>query len=93
MANWDVTKTLKAHALYHMGRHGEAMEECRDVKLREPTDDAVLSHLSSAFKMLGAPEEATQCYENGACVRACSCAYVCICVSVCPSARVVSESA
>lgn len=51
LEKWDVVKTLKAHALERLGRTEEALDLCREVKARRPTDDVVLSTLVMTFKV------------------------------------------
>lgn len=51
LEKWDIVKTLKAHALERMGKLEEALDLCREVKARNPTDDAILSTLVLTFKV------------------------------------------
>jgi hypothetical protein len=48
---WDIVKALKAHALERTGRVEEALELCREVKARNPTEDSVLNTLVITFKV------------------------------------------
>ena len=51
LEKWDIVKTLKAHALERTGKIDEALDLCRDVKARNPTDAAVLNTLVLTFKV------------------------------------------
>jgi N-terminal acetyltransferase B complex non-catalytic subunit len=48
---WDIVKVLKAHALERLGKADEALDLCREVKSRNPTDDSVLSTLVLTYKV------------------------------------------
>ena len=66
LEKWDIVKTLKAHALERMGRVEEALDLCREVQARKPTDETVLNTLVLTYKLTGQTTEATACYEAAA---------------------------
>jgi N-terminal acetyltransferase B complex non-catalytic subunit len=63
IANVDIVKVLKAHALERTYHKQEALELCKEVQLNNPTDSTVLNTLLLVYKHAGAVEEATACYE------------------------------
>lgn len=52
LEKWDMVKALKAHALERTGRADEALELCREVKARNPTDETLLSTICLTFKVM-----------------------------------------
>mmetsp|Transcript_48190 Transcript_48190/g.95509 ORF Transcript_48190/g.95509 Transcript_48190/m.95509 type:complete len:1029 (+) Transcript_48190:70-3156(+) len=64
IADWDIVLALKAHALERLGSTDEALDLCRLVKERKPTEGGVLSALSMTFKLMDMGDEATESYEN-----------------------------
>lgn len=52
LEKWDMVKALKAHALERTGRADEALDLCREVKARNPTDETLLTTICLTFKVM-----------------------------------------
>lgn len=69
VAHLDIVQVLKAHCLERTGRVDEALDICRQVQRRQPTDDTLLSTMSLVFRLAGCEHEMLPTYEH-ACAHA-----------------------
>ncbi|TDH66607.1 uncharacterized protein CCR75_005190 [Bremia lactucae] len=63
----DIVQLLKAHSLERTGRVEEALEICRRIQLKKPTDEALLNTMNLVFKLSGCEHEMLPTFEY-ACV-------------------------
>lgn len=67
VAHLDIVLVLKAHCLERTGKTDEALEICRMVQKRKPTDDTLLNTMNLVFKLAGCEHEMLPTFEY-ACV-------------------------
>ncbi|RLN72505.1 hypothetical protein BBJ28_00004549 [Nothophytophthora sp. Chile5] len=64
VAHLDIVQVLKAHCLERTGRVDEALDICRRVQLKKPTDDTLLSTMNLVFKLSGCEHEMLPTFEH-----------------------------
>lgn len=69
VAGLEIVLVLKAHCLERTGKTNEALEICRAVQKRKPTDDTLLTTMSLVFKLAGCEHEMLPTLEH-ACAHA-----------------------
>lgn len=63
VAHLDIVLVLKAHCLERTGKTDEALEICRAVQRRKPTDDTLLNTMNLVFKLAGCEHEMLPTFE------------------------------
>lgn len=63
VAHLDIVQVLKAHCLERTGRVDEALDICRQVQRKNPTDDTLLSTMGLVFRLGGCEHEMLPTYE------------------------------
>ncbi|KAH7491536.1 N-alpha-acetyltransferase 25, NatB auxiliary subunit [Phytophthora ramorum] len=68
VAHLDIVQVLKAHCLERTGRVEEALDICRRVQLKQPTDDTLLNTMNLVFKLGGCEHEMLPTFEHACAV-------------------------
>ncbi|GMF11446.1 unnamed protein product [Phytophthora lilii] len=68
VAQLDIVQVLRAHCLERTGRVEEALDICRRVQLKRPTDDTLLNTMNLVFKLGGCEHEMLPTYEHACAV-------------------------
>ncbi|KAK1943622.1 N-alpha-acetyltransferase 25 [Phytophthora citrophthora] len=68
VAHLDIVQVLKAHCLERTGRVEEALDICRRIQLKQPTDDTLLNTMNLVFKLGGCEHEMLPTYEHACAV-------------------------
>ncbi|KAG7379353.1 hypothetical protein PHYPSEUDO_008709 [Phytophthora pseudosyringae] len=64
VAHLDIVQVLKAHCLERTGRVEEALDMCRRIQQKQPTDDTLLNTMNLVFKLGGCEHEMLPTYEH-----------------------------
>ncbi|KAE8906739.1 hypothetical protein PF005_g12565 [Phytophthora fragariae] len=64
VAQLDIVQVLKAHCLERTGRVEEALDICRRVQLKQPTDETLLNTMNLVFKLGGCEHEMLPTFEH-----------------------------
>lgn len=64
VAHLDIVLVLKAHCLERTDKTDEALEICRSVQKRKPTDDTLLNTMNLVFKLAGCEHEMLPTFEH-----------------------------
>ncbi|EGZ13443.1 hypothetical protein PHYSODRAFT_514094 [Phytophthora sojae] len=68
VAQLDIVQVLKAHCLERTGRVDEALDICRRVQLKQPTDETLLNTMNLVFKLGGCEHEMLPTFEHACAV-------------------------
>ncbi|KAG6611078.1 Mitochondrial inheritance and actin cytoskeleton organization protein [Phytophthora cinnamomi] len=68
VAQLDLVQVLKAHCLERTGRVEEALDICRRVQLKQPTDETLLNTMNLVFKLGGCEHEMLPTFEHACAV-------------------------
>ncbi|KAI9918047.1 hypothetical protein PsorP6_012862 [Peronosclerospora sorghi] len=68
VAHLDIVQVLKAHCLERTGRADEALDICRRLQRKQPTDDTLLNTMNLVFKLSGCEHEMLPTFEHACAV-------------------------
>ncbi|CEG37427.1 Mitochondrial inheritance and actin cytoskeleton organization protein [Plasmopara halstedii] len=68
VAHLDIVQVLKAHSLERTGRVEEALNICRYLQLKQPTDETLLNTMNLVFKLAGCEHEMLPTFEHACAV-------------------------
>ncbi|KAG6965268.1 hypothetical protein JG687_00005523 [Phytophthora cactorum] len=68
VAHLDIVQVLKAHCLERTGRVDEALDICRCIQLKQPTDETLLNTMNLVFKLGGREHEMLPTFEHACAV-------------------------